>query len=395
MEIDQKISTREQLNQAAKEDYDKLKVNNSLYKIEDENGKPQFFLTSLQDETIKNKNSELGNGGFALDLIPNDISGNLMTANVIILNLNMGAGADHKDFYNFIKDCNKGENCFSPYTTEFGESKKQSSFSQTMFYEMLSNEKLKGTVDTILTENYSIIEAKDLYEKIKQCLQEIFNYEKNTKILSNALKDYGLNDDKKGKDTLNNFYRLVIIPLLQLKFPFEDELQISPIFIATDDYYTGIGEGKGSNKLHINRKVYNWYKKDENSAACTEYIFGDKEIPLLDDGNSLLANENLNVKYFNNIMLVQQFPYASNKSEKGITGKNSFIPWQNFVRHLLYDINNFNKYKVTEEKKISIIVNRGKANYLKDTFVQLTNTNIKYSTNPRAGYLTNRCFKNR
>jgi len=335
---------------------------------------------------------------FVLSVIPNVISGNLASCKVVIFNLNMGAGKDGDSFFDDIL-YSKYQNLkckFSPYTAE-GPNGKFYSFSQTMFHEALNNnEQMNSDVRYMLSNDFTVNKAKIIYGKIKANLTTIYEHNLNREsqsieahkyyLLENELEKYNLDFSHKGINTLSNFYRHMIIPLLQLKFPFETKLNIAPVFIASDPYYLPIDDNTSrTGRFRLKPSKYNW----NGNNSWIKYIFGNKKIYFLGKNISLL--EKIGVQKLSDVMLMQLYPYASNN----FTNKKNldyFHDWKEFIRDFVRIIDQYNGQN--KDDQIQIIFNRNGNNYIE--LNRLVHTIFWTRETPysgRSGFLSSYSFK--
>lgn len=353
----------------------------------------EFHINKLHNTKI-NKNHS--NDHFVLSTIPNAISGSLSSAKVIILNLNMGAG---KNGPSFLKDIinyeNNSQYIYSPTTSDFITGKNYS-FSQTMFYYAFNkNLQMRADLKCMLSDKFDIIRAQCVYEKIKNNLIKIYSnslnlastnkeIKNNFPSLYNDLKRYYLDFSDVGINTLGNFYRQMLIPILQLKFPFEVALHIHPIFIATDPYYVPI-DNKGSERARFLIKPHSYTWNGKNN--WLNYTFEQQNISF---SESLLAK--VGVKSMDNIMLIQLYPYSSNKFYINKNTPHDFGYWKKFVCELVNTIDDYNHHNSTDQ--IQLILNRSGNNYV--DLNSLKHTSIwtrKENNGSHSGYLSSKSFK--
>lgn len=344
---------------------------------------PHFHMRTLYDTSHLVADFDTQ---FVTSLIPNNLSGSLMTAHVLVLNLNMGAGRSE------IECCDTNKHCqhkYSPTATQYTKlnDHKAYSLSQTIFHEAFrNNHKMRQTLLKIMDSAYSIKKARKLYQIICADLQIIYTNKLNLKSADNdysklrkSLKKYDLKSSPKHVQTLSNFYRQAVLPLLQLKFPFELKLNFAPISIASEPYYVPIDRQLGDAKtFQLDPSQYNWNNhtgKDEHGNviegddAWTNYVFSNQTLRFQPGQVSLL--EKLQIKHVSEIMLLQQYPYASSSFNRA-HNDNVFKPWQAFVQELLIAIDDYNQ--ACPDDQIQIIRNRKGTDYL--TLDALTHTSI-------------------
>lgn len=294
---------------------------------------------------------------FVTSLIPNNIVGSLATAKVIILNLNMGVGKDSEAFFERLDN----DYVYNPTNANHGIGKKFSR-SQTTFHEAFNTKpQLRAVVDKILKRKYKLDKAQDLVNEMRRF------YLKPAKVEA-ILTNYQLPLTTAGYETLSNFYRLIVLPLLQLKFPFEKDLLLPPLSLATEPYFVPIDDQPKLryNILQVDPDEYSW----DGENAWTKYVYGGETLPLLGPATSLLAS--LGITNLAEIMFLQQYPYASKSFDRPRRHKEAleatFAPWLSFMTTLISLINEYNRGNETDQ--IKIIYNRIGTKYLAPILAQ-------------------------
>lgn len=275
--------------------------------------------------------------------------GNLNKTKVIIVNLNMGAKVN--DFTK-VKDYNP---------RKLSDTIPHAQAYWNVWDETTDNEYIKQACYSP-QEMIKIIESATTFdnEELQRVYKEVLDFF----IGDNREKNIEITNDKKKQQQhaqIEHYYWYVILPLIQLKFPFEKNFV--PLALLVDDYYSGIA-GHGNSALRIkyeNKKgkidFTNWH---EYYSEMYERIVEGKdtsEKQLVFEENAFLKNK-LSIQHFEEIMLVQLFPYSSIDGT-ALSGDVLQSIWDDSIRFLKKFIKTIDDHNLKNpEDKIVVVMNR-------------------------------------
>lgn len=305
-----------------------------------------FYFNECDKKVIeKHNNSKSKANQIQPRVIPQTVVGNLGQAKVIIFNLNMGARDD--DF----SAKPRNQKVYDPF------SKKKEVWHAHAFKYFIENKVELDKKIKRIKEAKEFSDIQGLYNTITRHLTE--------KTPNSAYDEKTKLEEKRNDAEIEHYYWYILLPLMQLKFPFEPKL-ITPTLLI-DDYYSGI-EGNGKSALRIayknsaNEKGYvsfdNWqqlYGDMVTRVTSGTRTNNDEEIEF--EENAFLKSNNTDIKYFEEIMLIQMFPYASINGS-ALTKDLVEIKkrYNNFVDALLEAVEKHNQHNDTDQ--IAIVFNR-------------------------------------
>lgn len=257
-----------------------------------------FYFNKCDKKIIDEHNASKANE-IQPRVIPQTVVGNLGHAKVVIFNLNMGARDD--DF----SAKPRNQKVYDPFSK-----KKEVWHAHAFKYFIESKDSLDEDIKRI-KDAKQFSDIQDLYKKITDHL--------TTKKANSEYNETTELAEKRNDAEIEHAYWYILLPLMQLKFPFEPTL-ITPALLI-DDYYSGI-EGNGKSALRISYKSSskekgyvsfdNWqqlYGDMVTRVTSGTRTNNDEEIEF--EENAFLKSDDIDIKYFEEIMLVQMFPYAS------------------------------------------------------------------------------------
>lgn len=265
------------------------------------------FYFNSEDKEVINTHNDTKINKIQSSVIPQTLIGNLNYAKVIVFNLNMGAKKgdfEQMDVYNPRELQNS-----TPHAQAFWNMWSED-FKDNEYVEDMDPEKIANII--LEAKSFKDDQVVEIYKNIVKFLTD--TDKKNVTIQN---KDNQIMHSK-----VEHYYWYVLLPLIQLKFPFEKNF-ISPGLLI-DDYYSGIaGYGKSAfkikykqndDKLGDRKKIgdvnyWNWQQMYKDMLTRISKPLSEKEdkVIIFEDDAFLKGK----IEYFEEIMLVQMFPYAS------------------------------------------------------------------------------------
>ncbi|MYV17253.1 hypothetical protein [Furfurilactobacillus milii] len=253
-----------------------------------------FYFGSKDFELIRQYNSQEQQDLTRINPwgIPNDISGSILTAKVLVIMKNMGTAADE---YSFDK---KSERPFYTQSNQIAHTTIQgNAFELAMHSNNKHDFMQQGRPRTMA----KVIEELCILQDPKKAVEYLKGLERDLSNILLSQRGKSASDSQKYIN-IQNFYLFVVYPLLQLKFSFNSYIAFKPLTLLVDPYYSGIGNYRAKNVLRFQRNSVTW------DNYWQKYL-DDDLIQFMDGDVSFLKREH--VTRLSDVMLLQAFPYRS------------------------------------------------------------------------------------